>query len=74
MCYLGPFHELENHVEECYRITHPHKNCSEINQSMKDRELQLDIEKQQIMSVINVFSLEKVCFNGKLNYLARKFS
>jgi hypothetical protein len=61
----GPYHELDNHADQCYKITHPHKNNSEIMQCLKDREILLESDKSSLLSVINVYSFEKVCFNGK---------
>ena len=60
----GPFHELEIHIEQCYRITHPNKPTSDIVKLLKDKEVQDESEKQSLLSVIGVFSFEKVCFNG----------
>lgn len=59
----GPFHELSNHIDNCFKITHPFKNSKDILESLKEKEISLENEKQSLLSVINVFSFEKVCFN-----------
>jgi hypothetical protein len=68
----GPFHELSNHIDNCFKITHPFKNSKDILESLKEKELSLENEKQSLLSVINVFSFEKVCFNGKYSFLFYK--
>ena len=60
----GPFHELSCHVDNCFKITHPKKDSQDILEALKDKEMVLEAEKQSLLSVINVFSYEKVCFNG----------
>ncbi len=61
----GPYHELEHHIQNCYKITHPTKQSDDVIQNIQDKEVQFEVEKQTLLSVINVFSFEKVCFNGQ---------
>ena len=70
----GPFHELTNHVDNCFKITHPFKNSKDILESLKEKEISLENEKQSLLSVINVFSFEKVSFNGIYSYSLLKIS
>lgn len=59
----GPFHELDAHVDDCYQITHRTKQKNEIIKCLQEKDEQYEKEKQSLLAVINLFSMEKVFFN-----------
>ena len=61
----GPYHELEEHRAQC---VHPKKPGSEIISFVNEKDAEAEELQQSYMSLVNLFSFEKICFNGKCIY------
>ena len=59
----GPYHELDAHCDICI---HPNRPAKDILGFLREKDAELDEEKQSIMQLVNYLSLEKVYSTGNL--------